>query len=58
MAELKLTNISKVYSGNVEVLRRQPVTDGHVACGDDVADGEADQRQAQDPARDLAPIHG
>jgi len=44
--------------GDIEGLRRQSIANGQVARGHDIADGEANQRQAEDPARDLALIHG
>ena len=44
--------------GDVECIGRQPIADGQKARGHDVADGKADQRQAQDAGRDLPLIHG
>lgn len=35
--------------GDVEGVRRQAIADGRVTGGHDIADGEANQRQAQDP---------
>ena len=44
--------------GDVEGVRPKPVAKCQIAGSHDIADGEANQRQAQDPARDLALIHG
>lgn len=42
----------------IDALGRQPIAQDQIGCRHDIADGEADQCQAEDTARDLALIHG